>query len=281
MSEETGPQEEEAGSQEAGSGQTYPGGAEALIALWQARRAPRRMDAGEALPLEADLAALAQQVVAAPPPLHRRASAHARKRRLLLVEHEGLSELALLNALCIAHLRRRSFPAEAPLLFHRIWEEQGALLCRTLSTRWLISSIITFADHGRTEPQRRLGTSLNVLFSLMKLYEYERLHSGVEPDTPFRLNRRAKGPLPLQMPGFSLSHGDLDVNLLAPIWAEALEVPVAGPLACELLERLNADSGTLFRRLAAMRGKLRARALSKKRESEEGENDAKGESGAG
>lgn len=250
-------------TEEAGPDQTYPGGAEALIALWQTRRMPMRMDAAEALPLQADLAALARQVVPAPKPLPPRASAHARKRQLLLAEHEGHSELALLNALCIAHLRRRSFPAEAPLLFYRIWEEQGEMLRQALSTRWLISSIITFADHGRTEPQRRLGTSLNVLFSLMKLYEYERLHSGLEPDQPFRLTRRARGPLPMQMPGFSLTHGELDVNLLAPIWAEALEVPVAGPLACQLLERLNAEPGTLFRRLAAMRGKLLARAEDK------------------
>jgi len=241
-------------------GLTYPGGSEALIALWQQRRAPMGLAAGEALPLEFDLAALAQQIVPKDlPPLPRRASSHMRKFRLLAVEHAGRSELALLNALCIAHLRRRSFPAEAPLLFHRIWEEQGATLLTTLSTRWLISSIITFADHGRTEPQRRLGTSMNVLFSVMKLYEYERLHSGFEPDQPFRLNNRAKGPLPMEMPGFSLLRGELDVNLLAPIWAEALEVPVAGPLACQLLERLNADSGTLFRRLAVMREKLRAR----------------------
>lgn len=246
------------------SGLTYPGGAEALIALWQQRRGPMGLAPGEALPLEFDLAALAQQIVPAElPPLQRRASSHMRKFRLLAAEHAGQSELALLNALCIAHLRRRSFPAEAPLLFQRIWEEQGEMLRQALSTRWLISSIITFADHGRTESQRRLGTSLNVLFSLMKLYEYERLHSGLEPDQPFGLTRRAKGPLPMQMPGFSLTHGELDVNLLAPIWAEALEVPVAGPLACQLLERLNAEPGTLFRRLAAMRGKLRARAEDK------------------
>ncbi|AMY69460.1 hypothetical protein [Frigidibacter mobilis] len=247
--------------------QTYPGGSEALIALWQQRRGALGMAAGETLPLEADLAALARQPLPTElPPLPQKGSAYAKKRRQLLAELAGQSELALLNALCIAHLRRRRFPPEAPLLFHRIWEEQGDSLRGTLSTRWLISSIITFADHGRTEPQRRLGTSMNVLFSLMKLYEYERLHSRFEPDRAFGLAPRAKGPLPMGMPGFSLMSGELDVNLLAPIWAEALEVPVAGPLACQLLERLNGDSGTLFRRLATMRDKLRAR-----RAAEEGE----------
>jgi len=240
------------------TGQTYPGGAEALIALWQKRRAPMGLAAEEALPLEADLGALARQTVPAPPPLSPDASPHARKREQLLVELAGQSELALLNALCIAHLRRRRFPAEAPRLFHRIWEEQGDTLRAALPTRWLISSMITFADHGRTEPQRRLGVSMNVLFSVMKLYEYERLHSGHQPDKPFRLTPRAKGPLPMEMPGFSLMKGGLDVNLLAPIWAEALKVPVAGPIACQLLERLNGDPGTLFRRIGRMRDKLSA-----------------------
>ncbi len=164
-----------------------------------------------------------------------------------------------MNALCIAHLRKRSFPPEAPRLFRRIWSEQGALLCDSLDTRWLISSIVTFADHGETEAQRRIGTALNVLFSLMKLYEAERLYSGHAPDAPFTLGKRAKAALPMGMAGFSLTAGGLDVNLLAPIWDEARRTPVAGPLACRLLERLNTDGGTVFRRLSHLRAAQRAR----------------------
>ncbi|WP_444665592.1 hypothetical protein [Cereibacter changlensis] len=238
-------------------GLTYPGGAEALIAHWQQRRAPLDQAPGESLPLAADLAALAHQPVLPEP--SRPASGQSRKLQELRAELAGQSELALLNALCIAHLRKRGFPPEAPPLFRRIWTEQGEALLKSLDSRWLISSIITFADHGETEAQRRLGASMQVLFSLMKLYEAERLHSGHAPQQPFRLNRRAAAPLPLGMTGFSIASGGLDVNLLAPIWDEALRTPVAGPLACHLLERMNADPGTVFRRLAMMREALKAR----------------------
>ena len=39
----------------------------------------------------------------------------------------------------------------------------------------------------------------------------------------------------------------LDINLMAQIWNEARKDPVAGPLACHLLQRLNQDPGNLFR----------------------------------
>jgi hypothetical protein len=129
-----------------------------------------------------------------------------------------------------------------------------------LPGRWLISSVITFGDHGETEAQRRVGLSINVLFSLMKLYEFERLHSGTDPATPFPLRRIRHRHLPLDMPHFNLGDGGLDINLLAQIWGEAERVPVVGPLACHLLQRLNADSGNLFRRIGMMRaGKHLAR----------------------
>jgi hypothetical protein len=55
------------------------------------------------------------------------------------------------------------------------------------------------------------------------------------------------------MPHFNLGTGGLDINLLAPIWAEARTVPVVGPLAGHLLQRLNTDPGNLFRRIGLMR----------------------------
>jgi hypothetical protein len=60
-------------------------------------------------------------------------------------------------------------------------------------------------------------------------------------------------PLPMGMQRFGLRGGGLDRNLLAPIWQEAQQEPVAGPLACHLLDRLNADPRTLFRRIRKMR----------------------------
>jgi hypothetical protein len=242
-------------SQPTQPGLTYPDAPEGVINRWNKRRGPVEYGRGEALPhLDIDLDLLAGKIVPegeTPPadPI----SHYKRKLWQLRRDLEGKSELAVLNADLIVHLRRARFPAHAPALFRRVWAEQGQTLMQELSTRWLISSVITFGDYGDTEAQRRLGLSLNVLFSLMKLYEFERLTSGLGSDELFRAKRKKGSRLPLGMLDFGLDAGGLDYNLLAPIWQAALDVPVVGPLACHLLDRLNADPGTLFRRLQGMR----------------------------
>jgi hypothetical protein len=87
----------------------------------------------------------------------------------------------------------------------------------------------------------------------MKLYEFERFHSGTRPETAFPSRRIGRKKLPLGMPQFSLLGGGLDVNLLAQLWHEAKDEPVAGALACHLLQRLNEDPSNLFRRIGLMR----------------------------
>ena len=233
---------------------TYAGGAEALIAHWERRRDPIEHRAGEGFSPDLDLAALARtQVAAAVPEIGKPMSAFAKKRQSLIKDLTGHSELGLLNALLIAHLRKRSYPDHAPALFLRIWAEYGPEMIADLPMRWLISSAITFADHGPTEADRHVGQSLNVLFSLLKLCEFERQFSGVRAATPFDLGKRQKDPLPLGMPDFSLASGGLDINLLAPIWQAAMIATAIGPLACHLLDALNNDQGNLFRRINAMR----------------------------
>ncbi|MGP3696192.1 hypothetical protein [Rhodobacter sp. NSM] len=230
-----------------------------MIGRWRRRRAPLDFAAGESLPFEADLALLASRPAPEVPAPGPGASTHAVKRADVARETTGLSELAFLNALCIAHLRKSRQPEGTARLFRRIWIEQGPALLAELPTRWLVSSLITFGDHGANEGERRLGVQMGVLFGLMKLYETERTYSGLPPDRPFPLGRRARVALPMGLPGFSMATGGLDVNLLAPLWLEAEEVPVAGPIALALLDRLNHDPGTLFRRLESMRQELSAR----------------------
>ena len=234
---------------------TYRGASAEVIDRWDGRRGPVEYGKGESMPpLDIDLQALAQQNVPEGEVLPDVPLSHY-KRKLwqLRRDLEGKSELAVLNADLIVHLRRARFPDHAPALFRRVWAEQGPVLMQELSTRWLISSVITFGDFGETEAQRRIGLSLNVLFSLMKLYEFERLTSGKGPDELFRGKRKKGSRLPLGMLDFGLDGGGLDYNLLAPIWKGALEDQVIGPLACLLLDRLNADPSNLFRRLQKMR----------------------------
>ena len=243
---------------------TYAGGASALIAHWEVRRAPIQCYPGEGLPLDPVLAAMAlRQVPVDVPDLAKPASDFAKKRQALMKDLGGFSELAVLNGLVIAHLRKRDYPDHAPALFRRIWVEQAAALLAELPMRWLISSAITFADHGPTEADRHVGQSLNILFSVMKLYEFERQFSGTDAATPFDLGARRKEALPLGMPDFSLASGGLDINLLAPIWQAAKTAPAISPLACHLLTALNMDAGNLFRRINTMRSEKRKQLVDK------------------
>ncbi|MBL9074241.1 hypothetical protein [Tabrizicola sp.] len=240
---------------EDGPVETYPGAPDSLVGIWKQRRRRLKLAARDWFPTaDLDLAPLlATRIPDDIPPLDGPQTLHAKKLHQMRVELAGKPELAAVNAILIAHLRKQRFPAHTPALFRRIWAEAGRDLMPELPGRWLISSAITFADHGETEAQRRVGQSINILFSLMKLYEFERLHSGLPAETPFPPRRIRHRRLPLDMPHFNIASGGLDINLLAQIWGEARPVPVIGPLACHLLQRLNEDPGTLFRRIGIMR----------------------------
>lgn len=234
---------------------TYADAPESLISVWMARRRRMSFRPGEGLPpVDTDLKALmAARIPAGEPKPEGRQSLHGIKLHAMRQELAGKPELAALNSILISHLRKARFPRHAPALFRRIWTEEGAALMPELPGRWLISSIITFGDHGETEAQRRIGLSMNVLFSLMKLYEYERGYSGTPPEQAFSGRRIAGKRLPMGMPNFALIDGDLDISLLAQIWQEARKEPVAGALACHLLTQLNEDPANLFRRIGLMR----------------------------
>lgn len=245
---------------------TYPDAPESLIATWNIRRRALSFAEGEALPpLDVDLKSLLAARVPEGEVLSRPASAHALKRHEIRQELVGFTELAALNALLIAHLRKKRFPRHTPRLFRRLWQEEPEALLAELPPRWLISSLITFGDHGWNEGQRRIGLTMNVLFSLMKLYEFERLYSGLPPERAHPIRRTPGTALPLDMPSFSLLQGGLDINLLAQIWDMARNEPIAGRIACHLLQMLNDDPRTLFRRIGLMREDLRQRRDAKAR----------------
>ncbi|MGH1413339.1 MAG: glycosyltransferase family 2 protein [Pelagimonas sp.] len=237
---------------------TYKGGIKALLAQYEGRRDSFSYAAGEAIPpLDVDLAAMSGETVPDPETIEAECrpfrSSYHRKRFQLREELQGLSELAYLNGMLIAHLRKRSFPDHAPALFIRLWAEHGALLIKELDQRWLVSAITTFGDHGNTATQRATGLSMTALFGTMKLYESERMYSGLTPHQPFTLTRRVTAQLPLEMDSYSLTGGGLDVNLIARLWQEAEGDAVIAPLAHHLIDLLIHDERTLFRRLQVMK----------------------------
>lgn len=237
---------------------SYPGGLDALTERYNSRREPFDLDKDSLPAADADLIPFTTTFVteaatkkrAGEP---RRSSAFSRKRRDIAVEFVGKSELALLNALLISNLRKTSAPDDVATLFLRLWAEQHEHLIEQLDLRWQVSSIMTFADHGGTDVQRQVGQAMRMLFGVMKLYEFERQYSGMEPKVPFGFARRVKAPMPMDMAQYSLQHGGLDINVIAPVWELAMTDPGIAPLANHLFETLNRDPATLFRRLKRMR----------------------------
>mgnify|MGYP000014674279 CR=1 FL=1 len=237
----------------------YDNGFETVLANWNSRRDPL-IGAEDLLPdLACDLEAFATKTVVERP---RGGKGYRFKRRQIAAEFIGNSELCLLNACLIATLRKRQWPERAPALFTRIWAEHSDHLLAGLDMRWKVSSITTFAEHGQTEAQRRLGLSLTTVFGMMKLYESERLFTGAAPSEPHRRGNRRDALLPLEMETYSIRNGGLDVNLLGPIWQEAQGDAVAGPLAINLLEALAESGETIFARMAEMRRRMKPKETS-------------------
>lgn len=234
---------------------SYPGGFDAILTQMEGRREPLTHEGDEGLPpLDVDFAPLkTARVDGRALEVEGSRSTYARKLRELSAEFDGMPALMLLHGLLIAHLRRRSAPAQAAALFLRLWREEHDWLLQRLDPRWLVSAITTFGDHGATEVQRRVGQSLSLMFGMMKLYETERLYSGAAPDQPFAWSRRTMPPLGLQMDPYALGGGGLDVNMLGRLWQDAGTDPVLAPLARHLLEQVIADQRIVFRRLRLMR----------------------------
>lgn len=245
---------------------TYEGGFDAVVERMQARQAPLSFDQGESLPpLKVPLEVLKSEVVRdlakIEIPRVKDQSGHFRKSLELTQEFLGMPELCRLHALLIAHLRKSDQPDHTMALFTRIWTQEAEFLFEHLDPRWLVSAITTFGDHGQTETQRRVGQSMTVLFASMKLYESERLYSGFGPENEFKLKRLVHSKLPLNMDRYALVSGGLDINMLGRLWVDAKQDEVIAPLAHHLLNLLNADPGTVFRRFLTLRGrKIRQRA---------------------
>ena len=168
---------------------------------------------------------------------------------LILDYHlRGKSRLAKLNALTISYLRRdTSYTNKARHLFHRIWREQGHLLVNELTTRWLISTLQTFLDHGENEAQRVIGASGYFYANLMKIYEGERSIEGRNQDTTYE---DVSPQTPNKFPGldrYNVGGTDLLLNTNALALDLAMRDDVAGLVLFELLLRVKATPNVFTR----------------------------------
>ncbi len=225
----------------------YPRGMMRLAALHQRKMLRQHAYDGFFPPEDVDLRALSHQKVADTP--H---NPQTGKERELIANLADGSELALLNAKCIVSLRRENPPEVAKHLFHRIWQEHADDLATELDSRWLISSALTFLDHGRNENQRRAGLAAFVATGFMKLYETEHMRYGHPKNAPSK-TYPTNEPVFLGLDMFKINGGDLDKNVLFRLYEAAQSDAVIAPLMVELLNRINASDETVFHRFRLIR----------------------------
>jgi hypothetical protein len=182
-----------------------------------------------------------------PPPTVSRTNINSQS--LVLDYHlRGKSRLAKLNALTISYLRRDTYYTDkARHLFHRIWREQGSLLVNELTTRWLISTLQTFLDHGENEAQRVIGASGHFYANMMKIYEGERSIEGREQNAIYE---KASSQTPNKFNGldrYNVGGTDLLLNTNALALDLAMRDDVAGLVLFELLLRVKASANVFTR----------------------------------
>lgn len=160
----------------------------------------------------------------------------------------GKTKLAFLNALVISYLRRDTpYTGKARQLFHRIWDEMGHRLINELSTRWLISTLQTFLDHGKNEIQRQIGTTGYFYANILKIYEGERAIEGVEQSQFTRSNSPKTKNEFRGLDRFKVGGTDLMLNTNALALEIALQDDVAGLVLQEFLLRVKSASNVFTR----------------------------------
>lgn len=200
-------------------------------------------------PEDADLSDYIFQILPADVQVPEVSRANIEDQSKILDYHlRGKSKLSKLNALTISYLRRdTAYTSKARHLFHRIWREHGVDLVNELSTRWLISTLQTFLDHGENEAQRLIGASGHFYANLMKIYEGERSIEGLNQDLTY-CNSSPQTPNKFSgLDRYSVGGTDLLLNTNALALDLAMRDDVSGLVLLELLLRVKSSANVFTR----------------------------------
>lgn len=178
------------------------------------------------------------------------------RRQKLNLEHAfaGQPELLVTLGLAISYLRRFTpHEAHARTIFFRVMDEALDEVMPLLNTRWLISALLTFADHGRTEAERTNGLIGYILGATVIGYESERTYWRKLPELVGRVGDRRwrhfdiEGAWPIDF-GENAHLSDL----AAYCYRHAIKDDLTGRLLERLLETLR-DGDTVFSRADRIR----------------------------
>ncbi len=168
--------------------------------------------------------------------------------RILRFRMRGLPEPCFLMGMSISYLRRNTEHTEnAASVFFNLWTHEHANLLAFLPTRWLISSLQTFLDHGRSENDRLIGSTGYFLANTIKAYEAERGLEGLNADDvyPYITPRGRNGGFGLDR--FDLGRTDLLLNTLSLAYEISLRDVISGRVLREFLRRVKSGHSIFSR----------------------------------
>lgn len=203
-----------------------------------------------------DLDTLAQEVVDAGPP----EPSWQRKRTvedhvaMLAKEFSGQSALFLFHAATIVFIRREVGGEACRNRFRTLWRDYEEILLKGLDSRWLISACDTFADIAETLEERRTGALASLFANTIKLYETERIVTGVADVEPADYDIEAvqrRVHLYDGVTAFRIGRGDMVRSLLDRVEATICGSSPPERILRELLTRA-VRRDTVFSRLATL-----------------------------
>jgi hypothetical protein len=169
--------------------------------------------------------------------------------RILRFRMRGLPEPCFILALLISYLRRdTAHTGKARDLFLKMWQFEHVNLSAFLPTRWLISSLQTFLDHGESADQRLVGGSGYFFANVMKAYEAERGFVGLNAESLYPNTTPSGKNGGVGLDRFDLGRSDLMVNTLAMLYEISLRDERSGRVVRELLLRVKSGH-TIFSRM--------------------------------
>lgn len=171
------------------------------------------------------------------------------QERILRHRFRGLPLVCFYNAFAISYLRRSTPHTEhARQLFFHLWDTEFRMMLATLPTRWLISVLQTFMDHGKSEAQRHVGTAGYFFSNTLKAYEAERALEGHAANNIYRHVEPATKSGFDGLDRFALGNTDLMLNLLACLLEASARDEASGRVLHEFLLRTR-SAHTLFSRM--------------------------------
>ncbi|MEM1159555.1 MAG: hypothetical protein AAGJ28_01355 [Pseudomonadota bacterium] len=229
-----------------------------LEALWGRveRRIPTQQQSNLMPALACDLVALRRQPVSGEEALPEVERLRMENQiRILNFRLRDQPQTCHLLAMVISYLRRGTeHTAHASHLFQRLWAEEYPVLLGFLETRWLISVLQTFMEHGVTDAQRVTGAAGFLFANTLKLYEAERALDGLAGDATYRNLTPATPSRFWGLDRLRVGGSDMALNTTAHLLELAAREERAGRVLQELLVRVKRYH-TAFSRMDRTRAK--------------------------